>query len=124
MFQVFEAFGGVLAITITSASLRLLTMAELRQRIGTDPASEKMFKHFLEDVDYLGSVPSDMREAMQAAYGVAARKCCLIALTSCIAAVLSAAICHACNWIQRTCGLAMTLQAEVASDSETDHIDT
>ncbi|KIW76136.1 hypothetical protein Z517_10881 [Fonsecaea pedrosoi CBS 271.37] len=124
MFQVFEAFGGVLAITITSTSLRLLTMAELRQRIGTDPASEKMFKHFLEDVDYLGSVPSDMREAMQAAYGVAARKCCLIALTSCIAAVLSAAILPRLQLYPENLRSGDDLQAEVASDSETDHIDT
>ncbi|OAG43013.1 hypothetical protein AYO21_02632 [Fonsecaea monophora] len=124
MFQVFEAFGGVLAITITSASLRLLTMAELRQRVGTDPASEKMFKHFLEDVDYLGSLPSDVREAMQAAYGVAARKCCLIALTSCIAAVLTAAILPRMQLDPENLRSGGDLQAEVASDSETDHIDT
>ncbi|OAP61256.1 hypothetical protein AYL99_03457 [Fonsecaea erecta] len=74
--QAFEAFGGVLAITITSAFLRLLTINELRKRIGTDPASEEMFRHFLEDVVHLGSVPSDTRPAMQAVYGVAARRCC------------------------------------------------
>ncbi|KAH0846253.1 hypothetical protein FOPE_11191 [Fonsecaea pedrosoi] len=110
MFQVFEAFGGVLAITITSASLRLLTMAELRQRVGTDPASEKMFKHFLEDVDYLGSLPSDVREAMQAAYGVAARKCCPILPRM--------------QLDPENLRSGGDLQAEVASDSETDHIDT
>ena len=42
MFQVFESFGGLVAITITSASLRLVTLLGLRQSLGTDPVSEQV----------------------------------------------------------------------------------
>ncbi|KIX96825.1 uncharacterized protein Z520_07545 [Fonsecaea multimorphosa CBS 102226] len=122
MFQVFEAFGGVLAVTITSAFLRFLAIQELRERIGTDPASEEMFRHFLEDVDYLSSVPGDTRAAMQAAYGFAAMRCCLIAFTSCIASILAAAILPRLDFGDLRSGDGLT--AEVASNSEPDHSDS